>query len=435
MSMYLAFQASSSPLRLHPRRQRFVGNKSVPKCTIADTNQSPSEHPSIVFLMRHGMTDWNLLKRVQGSLDESRLNTTGIKQAQSAGVFLRNIPFDQVYCSPLTRARHTAHLLARASSNPTLINSAPVVLDSFKEMTFPWQGSFRDVLSSGEWAEHYKLFRTNPRTFTYNGFSPLLDMEKRAQTVLQTISDQNPRHVLLIGHNQANKALISAALDMPAELDSWIQGNCCVNIFEVSPHRPPVLRLCNGILSTTTLKVMRRRAFRYPRPGHVRVVLVATHSLNSPHIKEHFASNQVKYVYALQTIGVSHRIIDTHNLDVQFKLLPVPPESGNRSLMYNAAVRFLNFARTKHIHGCVAIVAQTPSQVATFFAAFLQIGVERSSRFHCDMDSISAVDITACNQTTIPVTRRVLYFNVPPIMGDTLLQYASCVSVAQDCAE
>lgn len=381
------------------------------------------------------MTDWNLLKRVQGSLDESRLTPTGIEQAQNAGAFLRHIQFDRVYCSPLTRARHTAHLLAHASANPTLINSTPIILDSFKEMTFPWQGSFRDFLDSGQWAEHYRLFRTNPRVFTYKGFSPLLDMEKRAHAVLQTICGQNPRQILLVGHNQANKALISAALDMPAELDSWIQGNCCVNIIEVSPRRPAVLRLCNGILSATTLNVMRRRAFRSPHQGHVRIVLIATHSLNSPHVKDHFAANHVKYVYALQTIGVPHRIMDTYKLNVQFKLHPVPPENENRSLIYNAAVRFLNFARTKHTHGCVAVVAQTPSQVATFFAAILQIGVERSCRFHCDMDGISAVDITACNQTTIPVTRRVLYFNVPPVLGDTLRQYASSISVAHDCTE
>lgn len=435
MSNALAFQAVSTASRLPFRRQRYVQDKSLPKCTIADTDKSQPQRSSVVFLMRHGMTDWNLLKRVQGSLDESRLNSTGIKQAQNAGVFLRHIPFDQVYCSPLTRARHTAFLLARASANPTLVNTTPIVLDNFREMSFPWQGSFRDVLNSGEWAEDYKHFRANPRTFTYDGFSPLLDMEKRAHSVLQTIVDQNPKHALLIGHNQANKALISAALDMPAELDSWLQGNCCVNIFEVSPNRPPVLRMCNGMLSTATLKVMRRRAFRYPRPGHVRVVLVATHSLNSPHVIDHFAANQVKYVYALQTVGIPHRVIDIQNVDVQFKLLPVPSENESRSLMYEAAVRFLNFARTKHVHGCIAIVAQTPSQAAVFFAAILQIGVERSCRFQCDMDGISAVDITACNQTTVPVTRRVLYFNAPPLMDETLLQYASRVSVAHDRAE
>lgn len=434
MSVVSAFQSIQLLPRLPSRRQR---GKS-PRCTLmsagSQSKDAPDE-PNIVFLMRHGMTDWNLLKRVQGSLDESRLNSAGINQARTAGEYLRHIPFDRVYCSPLTRARHTVQLLAEASANPTLVNRDPTVLENFAEMTFPWQGLFRDMLSTGQWADHFHHFHSNPRAYQYNGFNPVLDMEQRAQAVLQTIYTQRPKHALLVGHNQANKAFISAALNMRSEFDSWIQGNCCVNVFELYPNRPPVLRLCNGLLSTTTLKLMHRHAFRRPRPGYVRVLLVATNSLTSPHVVEHLHANQVKYVYALKTMGTPSPIVDTPNDGIEFKWVTIPPEYSDRIVLYESAVRFVNFARGKHANGSIAIVAETCTQVAIFFAAILQTGITGSHRFRCDVDGITVVDITVRYYTITRVIPRVLYFNMLPLSEDTLLRYTSLMHLTHDRME
>ena len=60
-------------------------------------------------LIRHGITEWNLQKRIQGSIDKP-LSDLGRRQLRSL-----EIPADYVndcwYCSPLQRARETAELL------------------------------------------------------------------------------------------------------------------------------------------------------------------------------------------------------------------------------------------------------------------------------------------------------------------------------------
>jgi probable phosphoglycerate mutase len=59
-----------------------------------------------VVVVRHGETAWSRAGRHTGRTDLPLLDE-GVRQAQAVGVRLRAITFDQVWCSPLTRARET----------------------------------------------------------------------------------------------------------------------------------------------------------------------------------------------------------------------------------------------------------------------------------------------------------------------------------------
>lgn len=60
-----------------------------------------------VYIFRHGETDANAQKRMQGWLDVP-LNTNGMAQAQALAQKLAGVKFDCVYSSPLSRAVDTA---------------------------------------------------------------------------------------------------------------------------------------------------------------------------------------------------------------------------------------------------------------------------------------------------------------------------------------
>lgn len=65
----------------------------------------------LLYLVRHGETDWNLQRRIQGSTDVP-LNDTGRAQAKRAGELLSNRTWDAVVASPLSRAFDTASIIA-----------------------------------------------------------------------------------------------------------------------------------------------------------------------------------------------------------------------------------------------------------------------------------------------------------------------------------
>lgn len=61
--------------------------------------------------VRHGQTDWNFQKRIQGSTDVP-LNETGREQARESGRVLAERRWDGVVASPLSRAHETAEIIA-----------------------------------------------------------------------------------------------------------------------------------------------------------------------------------------------------------------------------------------------------------------------------------------------------------------------------------
>jgi probable phosphoglycerate mutase len=66
----------------------------------------------LITLVRHGETEWNRERRIQGSTDIP-LNETGRLQAFMAAELLRRRAWSAVYTSPLSRAAETAEVIAR----------------------------------------------------------------------------------------------------------------------------------------------------------------------------------------------------------------------------------------------------------------------------------------------------------------------------------
>ena len=84
----------------------------------------------LLYLVRHGETDWNRQRRIQGTTDIP-LNATGREQAARTGALLATREWDTVVASPLSRAVETASIIAAEVGLP-----APTTDDRLVERNY-----------------------------------------------------------------------------------------------------------------------------------------------------------------------------------------------------------------------------------------------------------------------------------------------------------
>ena len=70
----------------------------------------------MIYVVRHGHTDWNKQKITMGRKDIS-LNDIGIEEAYNTSKALKNYSFDLIICSSLLRARQTAEIINKNRNN------------------------------------------------------------------------------------------------------------------------------------------------------------------------------------------------------------------------------------------------------------------------------------------------------------------------------
>lgn len=97
--------------------------------------------PKSFYFLRHGETDWNRQRIIQGQTD-TELNATGLAQAAAVKSAVEGLPIATICCSPLLRARRTTEIV-NAQQN------APVVyLPDLMEVHL---GIYQGHASNGEW--------------------------------------------------------------------------------------------------------------------------------------------------------------------------------------------------------------------------------------------------------------------------------------------
>lgn len=158
----------------------------------------------IVYILRHGETDWNASGRLQGQTDVP-LNDKGRNQARAAASFIATLDFEVCYASDLARAFETAQLALM--HHPTVKN--PLPSPDLRERNF---GSMNGH-THAEIEQHKKK---NPdfyidqdgagRLFPKDG-EPNDVFVGRVRTAFETIVARHTR-ALIVGHGGFTRELV-----------------------------------------------------------------------------------------------------------------------------------------------------------------------------------------------------------------------------------
>jgi broad specificity phosphatase PhoE len=150
-----------------------------------------------ILLVRHGETDWNAERRVQGKTDRP-LNETGRDQAQALAQQLAGVPLAAVYSSDLGRALETARTVADARK----LQVTP--LRELRERDFgTWEG-----LTDVEILERYPEARTG----SWGDAETRDELEARVLAAIRRISEDHPGEtVLVVAHGGPLRAMLAHA--------------------------------------------------------------------------------------------------------------------------------------------------------------------------------------------------------------------------------
>ena len=88
-----------------------------------------------VYVLRHGQTNWNAKQVVQGKMNESHLDETGIKQATAIREKLLNNVFDAVLVSPLQIMVYVNMILMKDLSKEATAISRDIIMIFIPIMT------------------------------------------------------------------------------------------------------------------------------------------------------------------------------------------------------------------------------------------------------------------------------------------------------------
>lgn len=178
-----------------------------------------------ICLVRHGETDWNKQRRLQGHVD-TPLNPNGLAQAKATAAQLRGLHFDALYTSDLQRARQTAEACAAS------LGIAAVDHPGLRERHF---GVFQGLTYEEAQERHPRAYlhfkRRDPQYAFGEGSESLNDFFTRIQQTVTALADLHAgQQILLVAHGGVLDCVNRMVRNLPIDAErDFLIPNAALN--------------------------------------------------------------------------------------------------------------------------------------------------------------------------------------------------------------
>lgn len=183
-----------------------------------------------IYFLRHGETEWNRDRRIQGSTEWTDLTDEGVRLAEAArdGMIAKGLAFDRLFSSPYRRALHTAQILGSG------LGLAPIVDDRLREISFgPYEGT---RYGEGLFADDNirACFLDPPRYVARDGAEPFDAVLTRVRAFIEETLvplAASCARVLVVAHGGILRTVLRLTAHLPLA-DFWKgpQPNCCAHV-------------------------------------------------------------------------------------------------------------------------------------------------------------------------------------------------------------
>ncbi|MBN2070725.1 MAG: histidine phosphatase family protein [Candidatus Krumholzibacteriota bacterium] len=155
----------------------------------------------LLYIVRHGRTDWNDERRVMG-LSPVSLNSRGREMVESLGRFLAGEKIGTIYSGTLVRTMETASILA--SSWDAQIVEEPRLNESPYEK---WVGKRYSELEKDE---DFILYSARPTASSFSRNEGIADIQERVLASIDRIArEEKSGRAALVSHSDVIKPAIA----------------------------------------------------------------------------------------------------------------------------------------------------------------------------------------------------------------------------------
>ena len=161
-----------------------------------------------IILIRHGETEWNSQKRMQGH-SNSDLSEVGRGQIQALGELMKNVSFDHIYSSDSLRTSQTAEAITQYSGHKIQFDQR------IREKNL---GVFEGLTSTEAKERHpevYRLFKTAGANYVIDEGESTRQLLERALEFIEEIRLRHPQErVVMVTHGGVVRVLMKHALGL-----------------------------------------------------------------------------------------------------------------------------------------------------------------------------------------------------------------------------
>jgi alpha-ribazole phosphatase/probable phosphoglycerate mutase len=183
--------------------------------------------------LRHGETAYNADGNKYCGRTDIPLTEKGISQAERMNTLLQDFRFDQIFCSPLQRAKTTAEI---ASGTPEKVQ----VDERLIEVDFgQWEGKRSDDFIAEDPNSWYNWL-SDPERFEAgrtgeNAKQVIARLDSFYNELLDKYDGQT---ILVVGHNGVNRLFMAQQLGMPLKnYRKIVQENSALTLITLDKHK------------------------------------------------------------------------------------------------------------------------------------------------------------------------------------------------------